>query len=378
MTRSMYVLYGIIWLTVEKGGLGMKRKIIRKMILVILASFLVSGCQNSSTELESQTDQTLPEPVNVSEIPPVLGDEIIPSDYANEENWIHIPDTDYEVDVFYLYPTSWVRKEEEPYYCEIDNESMRKSAPFSYLRQATTFETSANVYAPFYRQVDALWIMADSLEGGQKYFEGIPYTDAIAAFEYYLENYNHGKPFILAGHSQGSAVTKGILKYYMKDHPEVYERMVAAYVIGYSVTEKELQQYPHLKFAEGEEDTGVIVSWNTEAPGTEYNPVLLDGALSINPITWTRGEEPASKEQNLGSLIANMQTGELTEIKELADASINLERGSVICSSVDVDVYAPDGALFPKGVYHLNEYGFYYYNIRENAAKRIEAYWNHS
>ncbi len=309
-------------------------------------------------------------------LPAVYGDEIVPVDYSVAENWVNIPNSDFDVDVFYLYPTSWTRNEGEPYYCQADNKSLRKLAPFSYAKHATAFETCANVYTPFYRQVDALWLMEKSLQEGQKYFEGIPYTDAVAAFEYYLENYNNGKPFILASHSQGSSVAKAILKYYMKDHPEVYERMVAAYVIGYSVTKDELNKYPHLKFAQGETDTGVIVSWNTEAPGTIVNPLLFEGAISINPITWTLEETPASKEQNLGSYIANMQTGKIVDVYNLADAAVNKQRGSVICSSVDVEIYAPDGGMFPKGVYHLNDYGFYYYNIRENAAKRIEAYLN--
>lgn len=342
------------------------KKFLSCVLGMVLTFTILTGCNNGQYIGDNSQRN----------IPPVFGDEIIPTDYSQNENWINIPDTDFDVDVFYLYPTAWTRADGEPYYCEIDNESLRKGASFNYLRQASAYETCANVYAPFYRQVDALWLLNDSLQNGQKYFEGIPYTDAIAAFEYYLENYNNGKPFILAGHSQGSAVTQGILKYYMKEHPDVYERMVAAYVIGFSVTDKELREYPHLKFATGADDTGVIVSWNTEAPGTEFNPLLFDGAISINPITWTLDEEPASKEQNLGSYIANLQEGTLTSVEHLADATVNKERGSVICSSVDVEVYAPDGAIFPKGVYHLNDYGFYYQNIRENASKRIEAYMN--
>ncbi len=342
----------------------MKKLLSCIMVVCMLLSF-VTGCGDNPADDVSQSD-----------IPPVFGDKIEPTDYSKNENWINIPDTEYPVDVFYLYPTSWTHTEGEPHYCEIDNPTLRTGAPFIYSAQATAFETCANVYAPFYRQVDALWLLANSLQEGQKYFEGVPYTDAIAAFEYYLENYNNGRPFILAGHSQGSSVTNAILKYYMKEHPDVYERMVAAYVIGFSVTEQDLREYPHLKFASGAEDTGVIVSWNTEADGIEFNPLLFEGAISINPITWTLDETPASKEQNLGSYIANRQTGTVSPAEQLADARVNKERGSVICSSVDIETYAPDGGMFPRGVYHLNDYGFYYQNIRENAAKRIEAYLN--
>ena len=64
-----------------------------------------------------------------------------------------------------------------------------------------------------------------------------------------------------------------VLSEYMKAHPEYLERMVAAYVVGYSITEDFLKANPHLKFAEGADDTGVIISYNTE--GQETGTILL-------------------------------------------------------------------------------------------------------
>ena len=79
--------------------------------------------------------------------------------------------------------------------------------------------------------------------------------------------------------------------------------MIAAYVIGYSVTKDYLAQNTHLKFAAGANDTGVIVSYNTEAPVVSGdNPVLLDGGISINPISWTLDETLAVAGNNLGSM----------------------------------------------------------------------------
>lgn len=307
-------------------------------------------------------------------IPPVFSEVIEATDYADPTHWLSIPDTAHAVDVFYLYPTSWNKTDADPHYCSIDNPTLRAGGQFQVGAQASVFEGVANIYAPLYRQVDALWLLnSGNLESGQAYFDGIPYADALAAFEYYLEHYNNGKPFILAGHSQGANVTYSILKYYMAEHPDVYERMVCAYIVGYSVTEKELAAYPHLKFAEGATDTGVIVSWNTEAPGTVDNALLFDGAISINPITWTRTDAPAAKEQNLGSVLANRLTGTTEEKAQFADATVDPARGSVICASVDASVYAA-GGMFPVGSYHMYEYGFYYHNIRANAAARVAAF----
>ncbi len=183
----------------------------KKFISILLLAVMLSSCVLVGCKIVSDRDEQAIDPG----LPPVLGDEITPTDYSIQENWIHIPDTDFDVDVFFLYPTSWNRSKQEPYYCQIDNESMRKIAPFHYEAKATAFETSANVYAPFYRQVDAKWLLEISFKEGETYFDGVPYTDAAAAFAYYLEHYNNDKPFILAGHSQGAAVVKTILKYYM-------------------------------------------------------------------------------------------------------------------------------------------------------------------
>ncbi len=341
------------------------KKILSIVLILALVFTFVAGCGNNN----QTNDDPMSDPMYI----PVKGDDIVTTDYSKEENWLNIPDTNYDVDIFYLYPTAWTRNEGEPYYCDIDNESMVAGAEMMYNAQATAFETVGNIYAPYYRQLDAVWLVEEPLETREDYFCGLPYEEAVAALEYYLENYNDGKPFILAGHSQGSAVTKCILKYYMKDHPEVYEKMIAAYVIGYFVTEEELEEYPHLKFVQGADDTGVIVSWNAEAPGTENNPLAPKGSISINPISWTLTDEAAPASDNLGSEIFNRAAGSITKATNLADATVNLERGTVVCSTVDVDTYGP-GALFPRGVYHAQDYGFYYYNIRQNAADRVAAY----
>ena len=186
----------------------------------------------------------------------------IATDYSKPEHWLAMPVVlDKKVDVFYLYPTAWLKVDKnEANICEINNPTMRIGSKAAYGRQATAFEPLGNMFAPFYRQADLSPVEREKVIGG------IPTLDAVAAFDYYIKNYNHGRPFILAGHSQGSNVLSNLLAGYMKEHPEVQSGMIAAYVIGYSVTGEYLAKNPHLKFAEGPEDTGVIVSYNTNRP----------------------------------------------------------------------------------------------------------------
>ena len=209
-------------------------------------------------------------------------------------------------------------------------------------------------------------------------FNSVPKQDVFAALDYYFKNLNGGRPFILAGHSQGSAMQSLVLAEYMKAHPEYQKRMIAAYVIGYSITEDYLKANPHLKFAEKADDTGVIVSWNTEGPANEdkENLVVLPGEISINPLNWKRDGTYASAEENLGGYIYNEETGKLEKVPNAADAQLNLKRGVVITKTNAMrPMYEMYGiTVFGPASYHNGDYALYYCNIKDNVAKRIAAY----
>ena len=306
------------------------------------------------------------------------------TDYSQAAHWLSLPAPVKAVDIFYLYPTAWKKTDQsEPNICEIDNPSMLTHAPLVFAQQATAFETIGNIYAPYYRQTDAAYLLKLPLAEQDKAIGGIPKLDTFAAFDYYIKHFNNGRPFILAGHSQGSNLLIYLLSEYMKENPQVYDRMIAAYVIGCSVTDAYLAKNPHLKFTEGPDDTGVIISYNTEAPTVlaPGNPVVLPGALAINPITWTREETLAAAEENLGSILPNAdgsiavdEEGQMVPAMNYADARVDKTKGVVICSTVDVEKLSPGNQVFGKGVYHSFDYSFYYYNIRENAQNRVNKY----
>lgn len=302
----------------------------------------------------------------------------VATDYSQVNHWLSIPVVTKAVDVFYLYPTAWQRGDNEPYICEIDNPSMLAGSAFVFMRTATAFEPFANIYAPYYRQADAAYALTLPLPAHDALIAGIPTLDAVAAFDYYIKHFNHGRPFILAGHSQGSNVLINLLTGYLKNNPDVYQRMIAAYVIGYPVTAQIIKDNPHLKFAEGPDDTGVIISYNTQAPDVDPadNPVLSGQVgLVINPITWTRSETVANTTEGLGSIMPDPATLVFEPVPQYADAQVDIANGVLICTTANEDgLYELTQHGFPRGVYHSFDYPFYYYNLRANAQNRVNKY----
>ena len=101
----------------------------------------------------------------------------------------------------------------------VNDPGMMPGAQTAFSRQATAFTPCANIFAPYYRQADATWSLACLPLSTPSVEQGEPTHDAVAAFDYYIKHYNHGRPFILAGHSQGSNVMVYLLSQYMHGHP---------------------------------------------------------------------------------------------------------------------------------------------------------------
>ena len=165
------------------------------------------------------------------------------TDYSRKEYWYKIPEITKDVDTFYIFATEYIAssfEEGASDYAEFGNPDIMAGAPVEYKAHASVYEDSSNVFAPYYRQ-SGLRYAGEVIEKTGDFntaLLGIPYDDITAALDYYFENCNGGRPFIIAGHSQGSAMVLLLLRTYFKDHPEYYARMVAAYTIGYSVTDE--------------------------------------------------------------------------------------------------------------------------------------------
>ena len=353
-----------------------------------LAMMLAACTSNDDNPVNPQPEETNPA-VNelltdfVKTVSGIEKYQEIQADYSNPDNWL-MTETEgqQDVDLFYIYPSNYNPVEGEPSIGDIDNAGMRQGAQDIFKRQATAFSTSCNIFAPYYRQVDAIFCLNLTTEQEWSLIRYQASQDLTRALDYYFKHWNNGRPFILAGHSQGSENTLALLQdYFQKDdaHKALLERMVAAYPIGFSVTDDYLTQNADIPFATSSDDTGCIVSWNTEGPANKdkHNAVVKPHAHSINPISWVTDATAAAAADNLGSLTS---TEEGIVEPGIADAQIDLERGVVVVSTEAAKPFAIPAAMqdiFGPESYHGQDYGFFYCNIRKNAADRIAAFLNH-
>lgn len=292
-------------------------------------------------------------------------------DYSLEENWAYYGiGEDKKADLFLICPTVDMGKNGN-YNMAMDDEKTKENFVGALNMERGLYENDTRMYAPYYRQMTfPVYSMTDA---EMKPYLDIAYEDISEAFEYYMKHINNGRPFILAGFSQGSQLLLMLMKEYFDD-PKYNDLLVASYCIGWRVTEEDIKEYPHLRMATGESDTGVIVSFNTEAEGVEDSVIVPNGTktLGINPLNWKTDITPADKTLNDGACFTNY-AGEISnEIPQLTGAYLDSERGTLIATDIDVEEYS--SSLFPKGVYHLCDYQFFFRNIQKNVAVRVEGY----
>lgn len=284
-------------------------------------------------------------------------DQNINSQYSNPLLWyrnVNKPGTN-NFDVFYLLPTCiWDRVDTngdtlryaDPLFVN-DREAMRPS--FELAEQI--FGSNVNFYSPYYRQLALQSWCSDSLINIR-----FPHSfdDVILAFDYYIKNINKGRPFILAGFSQGGKCVVEILK---KLNNTQYQQLVAAYVIGYRVTASDTLNYKQIKPATSEKDLGVTICYNSVASTDAICPILNPNAICINPVNWSTTAMP-------------------TTLNDTVSIDINKQYNVLIVDGLCQDTYYTESLnfLFKKGNYHLQELELYHKHISENMKVRLQTF----
>ena len=301
------------------------------------------------------------------EPPMVIGE----TDYTQPENWAYYRQGDgKDADLFLLCPTVDTRDEMN---MSLSDEELRQNFCRALEMERGIYEDAARMYAPYYRQAS---MKAYSLEpdAREPYLE-IAYEDVSRAFAYYLTNENNGRPIILAGFSQGADMCCRLLEEYFGDET-LQSRLVAVYAIGWHSDEAMTVQYPQIRPAQGELDTGVVISFDCEAPEVEDTDICPKGMRSvcINPLNWKIDSTPADKTENLGACFTD-DSGEIQhETPGFCGAYIDEERGVLKVPDVAPADYPPIVPGLPEGAFHVYDYQFFYRNLQKNVADRLDAY----
>ena len=292
------------------------------------------------------------------------------TDYARTESWAYLEtDGTGSADVFFICPTVYGGKDN----LSLDNRDTLKSFLGATNMEKGIYEDAGRFFAPYYRQA-GLSVYELPAKEREPYFS-VAYADVRAAFSYYLEHYNDGRPVVLAGFSQGADMSIRLLKDCFSNE-KVNDLLVACYAIGWSVSEEELTEFPHLRFAAGENDTGVIVAFNSEAPDVTDSLMIpaRTRTLAINPLNWKTDGTPAGREENLGACFTDYGGNVVSEIPELTGAYIDPVRGALKVPDVSPMDYPPGLSIFENGVHHLYDYQFFFRNLQENVSVRLNAY----
>ena len=317
------------------------------MILVIWVGMMLSGCSQNPSDAV---------------------------DYADAENWAYLETTaaETDADVFFICPSVYGGSDSACNMSLSDTET-KESFVGAINMEKGIYDQNSRFFAPYYRQV-GLNVYEMEQEEREPYLE-IAYQDIRAAFDYYYETYNEGRPIILAGFSQGADLCIRLMKDRF-DEEDLQNQLVACYAIGWRVTEEEVEQYSQLKMAQGETDTGVIVSFNSEAETITDSLMIPSGTktYAINPLNWKTDSTPADKSLNKGACFTDYSGAIVTEIPQITGAYIDDMRGALKVPDVSPADYPAGLSLFADGVYHLYDYQFFYRNLQENVSARLDAF----
>jgi hypothetical protein len=305
-------------------------------------------------------------------------------DYAVNAAWAALPGADenanatQSTNVFFLHPTTYLSPERWNAPFDNPGRGIGGGGVDTTLRyQASAFAKCCRIFAPRYRQA-TLFAFLDSAGDGVKAID-LAYQDIDRAFDAFLAR-NGGKPFIVAGHSQGSMHLLRLVQQRIAGTP-LEKLLIAAYPIGAAVP-ADFRAIPPCADAV---QTGCLVSWNAVADANYDRsrggsvPIWLDGRydtvgsrrmLCTNPLDWhLDGAAPASA--NRGSMSPNGVNAAPT--LKPAYAAAKCIDGQLV---VDLPANRPDFKGLPgaPGSLHIYDYSLFYANLQENAVLRAASF----
>ncbi len=330
-------------------------------------------------------------------------DAVQAPDYSKNEFWAALPTKDDpadlvpagvqaitqgegEVDTFFIHPTGYLKSSSWTSPMDV-NSATEENTLWMMANQASAYNGCCNIYAPRYREA-TIFSYFGAVEERDEVLR-FAYEDVKRAFDYYIEHYNNGRPFIIASHSQGTHHARLLLKEVI-DSGDLYKRLVAVYMIGsvnIPVSPSWFASMNHISACESAADLRCVVHWDTMADDSDAIE-RPDSSLCTNPLTWKVNNEFAEANLNEGAVVPegayNLSFGkdeDLATNQEFValDSPIKHQTGAQ-CRNGTLFVSSQAGTNFDamgsgsSGNYHGLDYALFYMNIHNNAKLKVKTY----
>ena len=279
-------------------------------------------------------------------------------DYSEEEMWYNVMNDKGEgVDIFYVVSTwefDWLAEGGViSHYADVFNQHHRDNMDIEIKKIAAYMADGNNFYSPYYRHITLdTWATLDE-DIIDKRFHDVAFVDIKNAFDHFRNNFNNGRPLILAGFSQGGKAVVELIKIMPE---EMRKRMVAAYVLGYKVTPDDVRQASWLVAAKDSTDTGVVICYNSVSDVKYIKPVIsAPNAMCINPVNWRTDDTPAM-------------------LHDTVTVTLSPEHNVLVLDGYDGSHLTNILDFLNVGDYHSIEPWEYSECLHKNIKQRIEAY----
>lgn len=297
---------------------------------------------------------------------PKTSQEALPAapNYDEASQW-YISDRQSQADVFYIISTEtgdYTLAGVPYHHADTYNDSLRAPLYSEMLGVDTLVSGRLNYYAPYYRQCSLQSFGSDSLMAARY---PIALDDVRRAFKHYLSHYNQGRPFILAGYSQGAMIMLQLLQ---EMDEATFQRLIAAYAIGVSISKEQLASQ-HIIPATGADDTGVTICYNSVRDARNaVSRIGENNVVAINPVNWRTDATPVTFMTEPTPLLPVDQQQKDT-------LTVHLDQTSHL---LFVEGYTATDYVLPlfgmEGNYHTREIWLYRDQLRDNMALRAATF----